>query len=67
MTRIINERANQREYLKAAGAIRHNDTLEEAYLHARKVFRGSFVYRGGSHIAIHRGRKGDRIILVVEV
>ena len=46
-----------------------SDTLDNVEASIRKGFsadEGWFVYRGGSHVALHRVSGGDRVLLVAE-
>ena len=49
----------------AASGCRASETLDEAEANLRSLFRGWFVYRGGSHVALHRTADDDRRVLVV--
>lgn len=41
-------------------------TLDDVYNRLLQVYPDWFVYRGGSHVSLHRDTQGDRLALIVE-
>jgi hypothetical protein len=49
----------------ALNGCRQLASLDEVEANLRALFRGWFVYRGGSHVALHRTAGDDRRVLLV--
>jgi hypothetical protein len=53
--------------LKAAACGCMNmESLDKACSELRAWFPGWIVYRGGSHVAVHRTSGGDRLVFIVD-